>query len=334
MVWLVVLFSMVCGMVLVGGITRLTGSGLSMVEWRPLMGTLPPMGEAEWDRVFGLYQQSPQFKQVNHWMDLAAFKKIFFWEYVHRTLGRLIGMVFFLPWIYFVIRKRMSAALVRRTAIAGVLGGMQGVMGWIMVRSGLVNEPAVSHFRLAAHLMLALLVGLWIFWTLLDLVAKRPGGLRSPGLRRSAWGFVALIALQCVYGAFMAGTRAGWLFSTFPDMNGTMGPAAFMGSGSMVSEFLNNPAIIHWTHRTLAWMATGYAAFLGVSILRAKLPAPLPRVTKILLGLVALQVALGAGTVIFSVPISLAVVHQFCAVAVLCTSVALVWFLGEPEPSA
>ena len=157
--WLVAVYLMIAAMVLIGGVTRLTGSGLSMVTWRPLMGTLPPLNEADWLAVFEQYKQSPQYLQVNDWMGLSDFKRIFFWEYVHRLFGRLIGLVFFIPWVWLAFRKHLRGRWAARSAVAFVLGGLQGLLGWYMVKSGLVDEPTVSHYRLAAHLSLAFFVG-------------------------------------------------------------------------------------------------------------------------------------------------------------------------------
>ena len=173
---------MVCLMVLVGGTTRLTGSGLSMVEWRPLMGTLPPLSDAEWVRVFDIYKESPQYQSVNQWMNMADFKQIFFWEYVHRLLGRLIGLVFFLPMLFLWLKGYLVGKQRLRAMVALILGGAQGLLGWYMVRSGLVDIPAVSHYRLAAHLSLAFFLGIYVLWWILDLRSTRtPTGISLRG---------------------------------------------------------------------------------------------------------------------------------------------------------
>lgn len=305
-IWLVIVYLFICAMVLIGGTTRLTGSGLSMVEWHPLMGALPPMTEEGWLAVFGKYQETPQFKLVNQWMTLADFKQIFFWEYFHRLVGRLIGVIFFVPWVVFVVRRQIRGQLAKRTALAFVLGGAQGLLGWFMVKSGLIDMPAVSHFRLAAHLMLALFLGCWILWIILDL---RPGGEESgpvsKRLRRLSWGLFALIALQCVYGAFMAGTRAGYMYSTFPTMNGEWVPSGFADMNP-----LSHPISIHFLHRVLAWLTA--AAVLGFGFYaRSKATTRRQRTaTYLLLLAVVLQFLLGTFTVLFNMPIPLAVAHQ------------------------
>jgi cytochrome c oxidase assembly protein subunit 15 len=337
LVWLGFIAVMVWAMVIVGGITRLTGSGLSMVEWRPLMGALPPLDEAEWMRVFARYQESPQYEQVNHWMTLVEFKRIFFWEYLHRVLGRTIGLVTVLPWVYFKLRGRMSAQTARRSLIALFLGGAQGLLGWFMVKSGLVDVPEVSHFRLASHLALAFFVGQWILWILFDLRRPFHGALaRESGLRGLAWACIALISLQIIYGAFMAGTRAGWLFSTFPDMNGAYLPGAFMTGGGVLHEFLHSAALIHWTHRFLAY---GCVLLCLVFAYRLRFitgsRASDARLASTLVGLcILVQFVLGVLTVMLHVPIWAAVTHQAMAFVALGCTLFGVHCLGSASAEA
>lgn len=317
-IWLLSVYLMIFAMVLVGGATRLTGSGLSMVEWRPLMGTLPPMDQAAWEAVFAKYQESPQYLHVNHWMTLADFKSIFFWEYFHRLLGRLIGVVFFVPWIYFVARKRLRGRLAKRTAWAFVFGGAQGLLGWVMVKSGLVDMPAVSHYRLAAHLMLALFVACWILWILLDLRAGHQARAQgSTRLRRWSWALLGLVALQCTYGAFMAGTHAGFLYDTFPHMNGVLVPAGISG----LNPF-SDPVSIHFIHRVLAWLTAGAVLFFAWTALAGESTRSQSLVAFALVGAVTLQFLLGVLTVVLSVPVSIAVAHQGGGVLLLSVALA------------
>ncbi len=317
-IWLAFVYLLIFAMVLIGGTTRLTGSGLSMVEWHPLMGALPPMGHGAWQDVFDKYQQSPQYLQVNHWMTLADFKQIFFWEYFHRLLGRVIGVVFVVPWIFFMVRGTLHGKLAKRTALAFVFGGAQGLLGWLMVKSGLVDVPSVSHYRLAAHLMLALFVACWILWILLDLrFATQRAMARSHRLRSASWGLVILVATQCVYGAFMAGTRAGFLYDTFPTMNGEWIPTGF----ATMNPFAHATSI-HFIHRVLAWVtAASVVAFWwktnrGIATLRQTLTSHL------LLFAVALQFLLGVLTIVWNMPIALAVAHQGGGVLLLSIAVA------------
>ena len=328
--WLWLTWAMIFVMVLIGGVTRLTGSGLSMVEWRPLMGALPPIGEAEWEAVFSQYQQTPQYTLVNGWMGLADFQRIFFWEYLHRLFGRLIGVVFLVPWIIFVVRGRLSGRLRRRTLLAFVFGGLQGALGWFMVKSGLVDVPAVSHYRLAAHLSLALFVGCYILWILLEL---RPDQAprAEPRAARLAWVFVALLSLQIVYGAFMAGSRAGFMYSTWPDMNGAWVPD---GLG------LTNLIGVHFIHRTLGYVVA-LAAFALVWRLRGLGDTSARRRGRALLGgLVVVQVGLGVATVLLNgwiwgghglhpLHVAVATAHQGVGVLLLTSAVYTAHALGR-----
>ncbi len=316
--WLLSIYVMVFLMVIIGGITRLTGSGLSMVEWRPLMGALPPLSTDAWNEVFEKYKTFPQYQKVNGWMDLSAFKQIFFWEYLHRLWGRLIGLAVFVPWLVFLIRKQLSDRTRIGALIAIFLGGAQGVLGWYMVKSGLVDVPSVSHFRLAAHLVLALVVSQWLVWMLLDIRAPwklhappLPGGLKVPV------SLLALLYLQITYGAFVAGKRAGFMSSTFPDMNGEYLPGAFFNGPSVIGDLLNSPLAIHYTHRALGTLLL--LSFVGAGLwLSRQLSDPIDRrLAKSLVHMVLLQFVLGVVTVVLIVPIPWAVAHQGGAVLLL-----------------
>lgn len=335
--WLMIVYVLIFLMVIIGGITRLTGSGLSMVDWRPLMGALPPLNEEQWLAVFEQYKASPQFQQVNHWMDLAAFKRIFFWEYIHRLLGRVIGLAVFVPWLWFLARRRMSRTTAWKTFAAFIFGGLQGVLGWYMVQSGLVNIPEVSHFRLAAHLVLAFLVAQWVLWIILDLRAPRTTSLITPESRtarrlrrRALWPFSALVLFQIVYGAFMAGTKAGWLFPTFPTMNGEWVPEALFQITDFWNALVNNHVVIHFIHRLL-----GYATlFAGAAITWrvAKLEsAGLQSASKLFISAIGAQFLLGVMTVVFHVPVALAVSHQAGAFILLSCTTLLIHRLSEPD---
>lgn len=334
--WLLVLYGLILVMVMIGGITRLTGSGLSMVEWRPLMGALPPLNDAEWHAVFEKYKQFPQYRQVNHWMTLADFQRIFFWEWFHRLFGRLIGLAAFLPWAWFVIRGRLRGRVAWRTFVPIILGGLQGALGWFMVKSGLVDVPAVSHYRLAAHLVLAFFVAQYVLWLALDLARDdAPAAPSPPALRTAAWALIGLTTIQIVYGAFMAGTRAGWLYATFPTMNGEWVPAAAFASGSTARALVADPAAIHFVHRTLAWLlafgALGFWAFA-----RRRLSAPRARrALDALAVLVGVQFGLGVLTVVLHVPTAVAVAHQGVACLLLSAAVAVAHALRPaPAPAA
>lgn len=314
--WLWVVYGAIAAMVLIGGITRLTGSGLSMVTWQPLIGAIPPTSEAEWLAVFGQYQQTPQYQQVNTWMTLADFKEIFFWEYLHRLWGRLIGVVFFVPWLYFTLRRRLWGRWAARGFVAFVLGGLQGALGWFMVKSGLVDVPAVSHYRLAAHLSLAFVVGAWVLWLALDM---RPGAARrgDRSLWRAGVALVAVLAVQIVYGAFMAGTRAGFMYQTWPDLNGVLVPASAWQAGLGWHNWVENLDLINVIHRNLAWgvaaVAIGWAA---VAWRRAETARQRWAAGLVGVGVVA-QFALGVATVLWAVPVALGAAHQLGAYLLL-----------------
>jgi cytochrome c oxidase assembly protein subunit 15 len=315
--WLWTLFGMIFVMLVVGGITRLTGSGLSMVEWRPLIGALPPGSEQEWLAVFDRYKASPQYLEVNSWMQLADFKRIFFWEYIHRLYGRLIGVVAFVPWLYFTFTRRMPPAMVGRTLAAVALGGLQGLLGWYMVKSGLVDRPEVSHLRLAAHLLLAIIVAQWVFWILLDLYFPTSPRPRERSRRRAAGivtglalGLLGVVALQIVYGAFMAGTHAGLLFASFPDMNGAYSPHHFFPLDSLAQNLFYSPLAIHWVHRLLGWLLLFFAGGLWYGIYRARIEIVPAWAPLLLFAVISVQFVLGALTALYQVPVTLAVCHQ------------------------
>jgi cytochrome c oxidase assembly protein subunit 15 len=329
--WLLSLWLLVLLMVMVGGITRLTGSGLSIVEWRPVTGALPPLSEAAWVEAFDAYRHSPQFVHQNSWMQLSDFKQIYFWEYVHRLLGRLIGLATLLPWLYFALRGYMTRKVAAQTFGLLILGGLQGLLGWWMVKSGLINEPRVSHYRLAAHLILAFGVGQWILWQALGLLSQPSTSERlAPRLRYLVLAVVPLLVLQVIYGAFMAGTRAGYLAATFPDMNGHYAPSYFFGS-DLASSLVSNPLTIHYLHRMLAFVLLGYAAWVAFALRTA---GPNIRASAwFFLGAVLGQGLLGVMTVMLRVPLGVAVVHQGGAYVVCGAAVLLLHAARSSEPA-
>jgi heme a synthase len=320
--WLIALWVLVLLMVMIGGVTRLTGSGLSIVEWAPVRGALPPLSEHAWQEAFRAYQSSPQFEQQNHWMVLDDFKRIFFWEYLHRLFGRTIGVAFFVPWLWFVLRGTLRGAWRWKTFGLMVLGGLQGALGWFMVMSGLVNEPRVSHYRLAAHLLLGIGVGQCILWQALEIASPRAGSRALPSRERwLALGLLPLLALQIVYGAFMGGLRAGWLAATFPDMNGRYLPGYFFTSDSLWRDLLENPLSIHYLHRALALAVLAYACAIWWSLRKHAVEVRIA--CHLLLTAVVGQIALGAMTVLLKVPIPVAVAHQGGAYIVAAAAVVL-----------
>ncbi len=334
--WLWVVLAMIFAMVLIGGITRLTGSGLSMVEWQPLIGAVPPLSSADWESVFARYRETPQFRLVNHAMGLEEFQRIFFWEYLHRLVGRLVGVVFAVPFLYFLIRRRMTKRLAAFASVAFVLGSAQGALGWYMVASGLVDVPAVSHYRLAAHLMLALATAAYVLWLGLQLRPQPSGSpedaeeAEPPASRLSRAAIAittALLLVQIAYGAFMAGTHAGHVASTFPDMNGRYAPAPFFTRDSMLRDLVEAPAAIHWTHRALAWLLLA-ASIALFALARSERRSSVRRAALTVLIVAMAQLTLGAITVMWHVAIAWAAAHQAGAFVLL---MALVWLACEAQ---
>ena len=316
--WLVLVYGMILLMTMLGGITRLTGSGLSMVDWRPLMGALPPLSEAEWSMVFEKYQRSPQYIERNHWMVLADFKKIFFWEYFHRLCGRLIGVVFVGPWIFFVGKGLIRGRLAILTFLILVLGGGQGLMGWYMVKSGLISVPEVSHYRLAAHLLLACTLAMWVLWLILQTSAARTVPKEAASAATS-WCLLVLIGLMVIqlgYGALMAGTKAGYYFQTFPKMNGR-----WMPHGVLEGNFLDNPVTIHFTHRCLAWAISSFVVILALLRYKHSYTSRQKLSLLLLVVMVFVQFSLGVATILFSIPIAIAVAHQVCGILLISAAV-------------
>ena len=337
-IWLVIIYLAIAAMVAVGGTVRLTGAGLSMVDGKPLMGALPPISEEAWTEKFELYQQSPQFQKVNHWMGLSDFKRIFFWEYIHRLLGRLIGVLFAVPWMWFVATGRLRGRNAAKTSLAFVLGGLQGLLGWYMVRSGLVDRPSVSHLRLAAHLGLALIVANYVLWLILEQRVRPPRSVDEEEERQRRWvyrgalGLLVLISVQVVYGAFVAGTRAGLIFSTFPDFGGTYWPA---GMASMEPLWLNlrdNPVTLHVLHRALGGLLLILIPLWSVFARRATRSQAQRLAAALMVSLVVAQVGLGIVTVLFSVPTALGVAHQLGGMALLSCAVFAVFVFGNRAP--
>ena len=307
-VWLLVCCAMVFIMVVIGGFTRLTESGLSMVDWRPIMGTLPPLSDAAWQEVFERYKASPEFRKVNFWMTLADFKGIFWFEYIHRVWGRAIGLVFVLPFAYFLIRRRIDRRLGVRLAIGLVLGALQGVLGWVMVRSGLVERPDVSQYRLAAHLGLAIVIYGYLLWIALELLVKTRRDMGAARLRVHAGVVAAWTFVTAITGAFVAGLDAGRAYNTFPLMDGQIVPEAMFELDPWFINFFENAAAVQFTHRVVAIL-------LVIAILALWLRAP--RRIGVWLAVAAVtQAGLGISTLLTGVELWLAATHQAGALVV------------------
>ncbi len=326
-VWLWIILGLTGAMVLIGGVTRLTHSGLSMVEWRPLLGAIPPLDEQEWQETFQKYRNFPQYQKLNAGMTLGEFKQIFFWEYLHRLFGRLIGVVFLVPWIWFIIRKQIPKGINPKLAGLFVLGGLQGLMGWYMVKSGLVDNPAVSHYRLAAHLMLAFSVMVFSLLLIFRL-SNRERALNPPKkLLALSYFITGIIVLQIVYGAFTAGLKAGFMMNTFPKMNGEWIPSLAYSMTPFWHNLVENHFGIQFIHRTLGWLLLFGIGALGLSAwlspLKNQLSAVQNRAIQLLLAMTVTQFTLGALTIIYVVPIELATAHQVGASILLLLAVSL-----------
>jgi cytochrome c oxidase assembly protein subunit 15 len=327
-VWLIVVCVTIFLMIVVGGVTRLTHSGLSMVDWKPIMGFIPPLGETQWQAAFESYKQFPEYQLVNKGMDLTEFKSIFYWEYGHRVLGRSIGVIFLVPMMLLWWLGKIEKPLLPKLIVGLILGGLQGLMGWYMVMSGLVDIPRVSHYRLAAHLSLALVILSYLFWIILDLHKTRRFQVPSAFKTMSVL-VLCLVSLQIVYGAFTAGLRAGLGYNTFPLMEGKLLAEAATMMSPMWLNFFENGAMIQFVHR---WVGTlllvVVAAVLGISIQR-KLPGPVVWTAAMLVTMVLVQYLLGILTLINYVPVFLASIHQAVACVVLLAAVYLVYLVRD-----
>jgi len=312
-------------MVVLGGVTRLTHSGLSIVEWQPVAGALPPLSDEAWEQTFRKYQQTPEYRKVNAGMTLEAFKGIFWWEYAHRLLGRAIGAVYLLPFLYFLWRRQVNPALAWRIAAIFVVGALQGAMGWYMVKSGLADDPRVSPYRLTAHLGLALVIYGATLWAAMDVLAPRRA--RDAGrTRRPLWLFsvfvTALIFLMALSGGLVAGNHAGLVYNTFPLMNGHWLPPEIMALEPWYSNLFANMATVQFDHRLLAWLL----ALLVPWFWARSAPASGSRSARLachaLLAALVLQLSLGIATLLHAVPVILGAAHQ--AGALLLFTAALV----------
>lgn len=305
--WLYVVAAMIVAMVIVGGITRLTESGLSITQWKPISGIIPPLTTAEWQAEFENYKRIPEYQQLNRGMTLGGFQAIFFWEYLHRLLGRAIGLAFALPLLWFALRRRIPRGYGPRLVALLALGGLQGAIGWWMVASGLSVRTDVSHLRLAVHLATALLILGGIVWTARDLDALAANPLAAPARMRAAAAWVlTLLAVQIVFGAFTAGLDAGYAFSSWPLMGDAFYPAGAPVLAPAWRNAVDNPIAVQFIHRWLAFAAAGALVWLAIAVRRAQRPA----LGYALIGLVLLQIALGIATLLTGVDINVAVAHQ------------------------
>jgi cytochrome c oxidase assembly protein subunit 15 len=318
-------------MVVIGGLTRLTLSGLSITEWEPVSGTIPPLSSADWAAEFAKYQAIPQYKLINAGMSLAQFKAIFWWEYTHRLWGRLIGFVYLLPFLYFLVRRRIPRRLVAPLAGIFALGGCQGALGWYMVESGLAHRVEVSQYRLTAHLALALAIYAATLWTALGLAGDSPsppnplpprgGEGATSRLRRASEAILCLVAITIVAGGFTAGLNAGLVYNTFPLMGGNFVPGEYAELTPFIRNWFENAAAVQFDHRILAMTTAVSIIALWLAARRIALPRPARIALNALVAAVALQFGLGLSTLLLAVPIPLAAAHQAGAVLLLTAAI-------------
>ncbi len=317
--WLFVMCAMVLIMVVLGGVTRLTHSGLSMVEWKPATGWLPPLSDAEWEDTFEKYRQFPEYKEVNAGMTLSEFKGIFWLEFLHRLWGRTIGVAFFLPLVWFIAKGWVERGMAPKLIVVFILGGLQGVLGWYMVKSGLTNQPDVSQYRLTAHLGAALAIYGYMQWVALGLLfpGAQPGyGPASNNLNGFSVALAVFVFITILSGGFVAGLDAGFAYNTFPLMDGEMVPAGLFDMAPIYVNFFENVITVQFDHRILA-----ETLFIGIIVFwwlsrRDTLPPRARTACNWLVVVASMQVGLGISTLLLVVPVALAAAHQAGAVVI------------------
>jgi cytochrome c oxidase assembly protein subunit 15 len=316
--WLFSVAGLIAVMVLVGGATRLTESGLSIVEWKPVTGALPPLNEAQWTQAFEGYKAIPQYRELNAGMTLSEFKTIFWWEWSHRLLGRVIGAVYLLPFLFFLWRGMLGPELKRRLWLIFGLGALQGAVGWWMVASGLTQRVEVSQYRLATHLILALVIFATIVWTLRRLT-ERPKPAANARLRITGMALLALVFLQLYFGALVAGLRAGRVYNTWPDIDGALIPSAarLFFEDPWWRNLLDNTLMVQFEHRMTAYVLLALALLHAFDAVATRAGPAIVRGAWWLVAAIVLQATLGVLTLLHQVPIDLALTHQAVAIVVL-----------------
>lgn len=326
--WLWSIAGMTFLTLVVGGITRLTQSGLSIVDWQPIMGVIPPLTDVQWEEAFDRYRAFPEYQQLRRGMSLEEFRFIFFWEYLHRMVARTIGLVFLVPFVVFLSRGFMNRPLRTRTLLLFALGASQGLMGWLMVKSGLVDQPRVSHYRLAAHLSLAFIIFSYAVWLARDL-AVRGEHPRVPEesrrlLQRGIAALGVLLGVQIVWGAFVAGLKAGFQYNTFPLMAGSLFPPDFLLLSPGILNLVENPSAVQWIHRFLGTVLLAAAVVVPFRLAGRGLDPASRSLGWAFAGGVVFQYLLGVVTLLLVVPVSLGVAHQ--SVAMLLVGVWVAWW--------
>lgn len=333
--WLLVCCAMIFAMAVIGAVTRLTESGLSIMEWAPVSGALPPLSEAEWQRVFALYRQIPQYQEINRGMSLDEFREIFWLEYVHRLWGRLIGVVFLVPFLWFWLRRRLRPGLAPHLWGIFALGGLQGLMGWYMVASGFAERTEVSQYRLVAHLLLACAIYVYALMVALRLLAPAgpsDGDGQIAKLRLGLIGLTVLLVVTIASGGFVAGLNAGFIYNSFPLMDGRLAPADYGALRPWSANLFENVAAVQFNHRVLAIATLVGALVLWVVSRSTPMTAPARRMMALLAVVAALQVALGISALLLVVPVWLGALHQAGALTLLTVAIWALHSLRRAGP--
>jgi cytochrome c oxidase assembly protein subunit 15 len=329
-IWLWTAAALVFAMVVVGGVTRLTGSGLSITEWKPIIGALPPMNHAEWMDAFEKYKAIPQYQQINAGMSLAEFQGIFFWEWFHRLLGRLIGVVFALPLVVFLVLRKIPRRLIARCVILLALGGLQGLIGWWMVTSGLSERVDVAPERLATHLGLALIIFMGLIWTGLEAWNGEEHSRSPQGWSRGAAILLGAVFIQCLLGGLVAGAKAGFVYTDWPLMNGGVFPPVEWGKGALA--FLHDQALVQFNHRIWAYGLLIGGTVYAVQAWRWRLAEGLGASAVMVAVALWLQAVLGVVTLMHAVPLWLGGLHQAGAAVVLALATVNLWLVRRSQP--
>ena len=324
-IWLLCGCFLIFCMVIIGGITRLTGSGLSITEWKPLMGAIPPLNDEDWLIAFQKYRQIPQFQKINYYFKIEDFKSIFWWEYVHRLLGRLIGIVFIVPFLWFYFKDKFDKSTIRKVLFLFLLGGMQGIIGWFMVKSGLSERTGVSHIRLAVHLITAFITFGFTLFFALEILNENKNYPSKKSIRRFVKILFTIVTIQIIYGAFVAGLHAGKIYNTFPSMNGKLIPEGLFYLQPGWVNFFDNLTTVQFIHRFFAGMIVILTFILFYLSGINKMNGIQKNGILFFMSAVFLQFVLGVFTLLTSVDITLAVLHQAGAFVLFSASVYLLF---------
>jgi cytochrome c oxidase assembly protein subunit 15 len=320
-IWLFLCCGAVVVMIVIGGITRLTESGLSMIEWRPLVGVVPPLSVGEWERIFGLYRETPEFRIENPHITLDAFKTIFWWEYIHRLWGRLIGVLFAVGFLWLLLCGRINKSLLPHLAALFILGGAQGVIGWWMVRSGFTDRTDVSQYRLVIHLGMAFFILGYMLWLAFGLIERETIDQVPANARRLAYVMLGVVSVTVLSGGLTAGLDAGLIYNTWPLIDGGFAPHDLFVKAPIWLNFFENAATVQFDHRSIAYLTIGIALTLWWQIHRAPNVPRAARALHILLAVVIAQATLGILTLVLIAPLYLAITHQIGAIALFSTAV-------------